>query len=126
MPIDNQSHGTSPGTIWDGERLTRDGAFSPPPERKKHPMAKPKLNLRNLTRLERIALAGQIHAGITGNPDYATPHPTLVDLQAAIDAVNTSAGELDAIQQSAREKTVEVDGLDLALSDILRGLSAYV
>lgn len=89
-------------------------------------MAKVKLNLSRLTRLELIALAVQIHAGITGNPNYTTPNPALVALQAAIDALTTGNGELDTIRQAAQEKTVEVDGLDLALMDIVRQLGSYV
>jgi hypothetical protein len=89
-------------------------------------MAQVKLNLDRLTRDERLALAQQIHTQMTGNASFPTPSPTLTALDTAITALTTGNSELNVLRQQAKEKTVEVDALDLALSQLLRDLAAYV
>ncbi len=46
-------------------------------------MAQVKLELSTLTNEEVIALAETIITSMTGNANFATPNPTLVDLTAA-------------------------------------------
>ena len=44
-------------------------------------MPKVKLNLKELSTLEKVAKARQIVTSLTGNPSFTTPHPTLALLR---------------------------------------------
>jgi hypothetical protein len=116
----------APGLSWDQPGLTWDGAAPPTPTPPRKAMAQVKLNLDRLTREERINLARQIHTAMTGNANFPTPNPALTALDSATDALETGNGELNLLRQQAKEKTVEVDGLDTAHSQVLRDLAAYV
>ena len=115
----------TPGLFWDATAGLSWDAANPPPQ-PSHRMAQVKLNLDRITRDERLALARQIHTQMTGNADFPTPSPALTALDSAITALETANDELNVLRQQAKEKTVEVDTLDAALSQSLRDLAAYV
>jgi len=115
----------APGSTWDQSGLTWDGS-APSVSPRKKAMSQVKLNLDRLSREEKVALARQIHTAMTGNATYPTPSPALTALDSAADALETGNAELNTLRQQAKEKTVEVDTLDAALSQVLRDLGAYV
>lgn len=116
----------TPGLSWGAPGLSWDAASPPPTNPHPKRMAQVKLNLNRLTRDERLDLARQIHTQMTGNASFPTPSPALTALDAAITGLETGIGELDVLRQQAKEKTVEVDSLDVDLSQVLRDLAAYV
>ena len=51
-----------------------------------HPMAKVKLALSTLKMTDKVALMVKVKDGLTGNADFADPHPPLSTLTANISA----------------------------------------
>ena len=68
-------------------------------------MPKIKLNLRGLTIPEKIARTQQIVAALTGNTNFPTPHPTLAEVMAAVNELETAANAAHAARLEARRLT---------------------
>jgi hypothetical protein len=89
-------------------------------------MPKFKLNLRNLSVTEKIARAQQIVAALTGNSNFPTPHPTLAEVMAAADALETAANAAQAVRLEARRSTATRDRKEDDLTQLLTQLGSYV
>lgn len=89
-------------------------------------MAKVKLNLNGLSTTEKVAKAHQIVSAMTGNPDFTTPHPTLVQVTTAADNLDTAFSDAQTARQAAMTKTSILHEKEDALEAVLRQLAAYV
>lgn len=89
-------------------------------------MAKVKLNLRTLSTIEKAAKARQIVTAMTGNPNFATPHPTLAQVTAATDELDAAYSDAQAARQTAMTKTSILREKEDALEGVLRHLAAYI
>lgn len=89
-------------------------------------MAKVKLNLKSLSTTEKIAKARQIVTAMTGNPDFTTPHPTLAQVTAVADDLDTAFSDAQAARQTAQTKTSVMHDKEDSLEAVLRQLAAYV
>lgn len=89
-------------------------------------MSKIKLNMRRLSVPEKIARAQQIVAALTGNPHFTAPHPTLAEVTAAIDELETAANAAQAARHEARMRTATQSSKEEALIQVLTQLVAHV
>jgi hypothetical protein len=89
-------------------------------------MTKVKLNLRSLSTTEKVAKARQIVSALTGNADFATPQPSLAQVTAAADNLETAYAEAQTARQTAVTKTSIMRDREDALEGILRQLAAYI
>jgi len=94
---------------------------SPPPTRKKH-MAKPRLNLAQLTCEQKLTQANEIKTSMTGNASFPTPTPTLAAYTTLITTATTRNAEWTDTQLLAKQRTVErqtaFDALDAASTQL--------
>ena len=72
-------------------------------------MAKPELNLSNLTPEQVIELARRIRKAMTGNPNFPSPTPPLAELDAAINRLEIANSECNTAQHLAAQKLKERD-----------------
>jgi len=79
---------------------------SSPPSRKHH-MAKPRLNLDQLTCEQKLTLYNEIKTKLTGNANFPTPTPTVAAYTALIATATTKHAEWTDAQQLGKTKTVE-------------------
>jgi hypothetical protein len=89
-------------------------------------MAKIKLNLKNLSTLEKIAQARQIVTALTGNTNFETPHPALATVTGVINNVEQINADVQAARAAARMKTSELTESEATLDRILTQLASYV
>lgn len=89
-------------------------------------MAKVKLNLRNLSTLEIIALGRQIVKALTDNDDFPNPHPPLATLAAGLNDLETAYGDLQAARQDTATKLSIKDDKQVAVLTLLRQSAAFV
>ena len=89
-------------------------------------MPKVKLNLRNLTVLEKIARARQVVAALTGNTNFPTPHPTLAEVTAAADALEAAADAAQAARFEAKRRTAAQGVKEDDLTQLMTQLAAHV
>jgi hypothetical protein len=89
-------------------------------------MPKIKLNLRNLSVPEKISRARQIVTSLTGNADFTTPHPTLAQVSASIDALETAYNEAQAARQEAKARTSAQNQKEEDTDRILSQLASYI
>jgi hypothetical protein len=71
-------------------------------------------------------LAADIITKMTGNPHFATPNPTLVAVQAALDASLATTAAYIAVRQTIEQRLTERDDATEVLRNILEDLAAYV
>lgn len=97
------------------------GASSPP-----KPMAKPKLNLRDLDALQKVQKANDIVDAMTGNANYPAPNPVLAAVTAKSDALSAAFSAREVAKQTLdeRQELLATAGGDLDAA--LTGLMAYV
>src|SRR6266566_5108071 len=103
----------TPGLLYDSGVLYDQ---SEPQRRKK--MAKVKLELRNITTDELVALANLIKTAMTGNANFATPNPTLAALGTAI---TTAQPKIATYNTSVAATSTALTDRDTVLGT-LRGL----
>jgi hypothetical protein len=89
-------------------------------------MSKVRLNLRNLSTLEIIALARQIVKALTGNPEFPNPQPTLAVLDGGIGELETAYSNLQAARQEVATKLSIKDDKQAAILALLRQSAAFV
>jgi hypothetical protein len=89
-------------------------------------MSKIKLNLRSLSIPEKIARAQQIVAALTGNPNFAAPHPPLAQVTAAIEALEAASNAAQAARQEAKAKTAEQNASEEELDRVVTQLVSHV
>lgn len=86
-------------------------------------MAKIALGLARLTLNEKLALGRYIVIEMTGNTNFAKPIPTLVEITAAIDAVEAAQS---AAINGGKEATVMLHNKIKTLDDLLTRVGQYV
>lgn len=89
-------------------------------------MAKVKLNLRSMSPTEKAAKARQIVASLTGNPDFAAPHPPLTQVAAAADALDEAFSDAQTAKQTVLTKNSILRERGDALDGQLRQLASYI
>jgi hypothetical protein len=89
-------------------------------------MARIKLNLRSHSIPEKLARAQQIVAALTGNPNFASPHPPLAQVTTVIDELEAASRAAQAARQEAKARTAAQNAKDEALDQTLTQLVAYV
>jgi hypothetical protein len=108
------------GMRWDGGYV-----YDGPPEPRSH-MDQIKFSASSLPEPEVISTAKTVHTKMTGNSNFTTPNPTLVALQAAIDAAEQATDTYATAEQTLKEKlTQRVAAVD-ALRVLLTQESQYV
>jgi hypothetical protein len=112
-----------PPVLWDEPGVTFDSGPSPITTRSKMKVA---LNITGLTALELIQYAQDIHALMTGNANFPTPAPTLVALQAQIDAAQAALDAAEAAFADLRTKRADRRDQSALLAGVLEDLAAYV
>ena len=113
----------TPGLLYDGG-ATYDG--SPAPQPKGHKMAKAKLGLSTLTPQEIIELTNQIVTMMTGNPNFATPNPTLAAITTQKNTTSTSITAYDTAKATTEAALVTRDVNVTTLKNLLTQLVGYV
>src|SRR5947208_2895650 len=88
-------------------------------------MSKIKLNLARLTIPEKIALAQQIVTALTGNANFATPHPSLASVTTAGNNLNAAFTAAQAARSEAKNKTTIQTQLEEELDGNLSQLANY-
>lgn len=89
-------------------------------------MAKPKLNLRGKTPLQKVQKTGDIVTSTTGNPDFTTPNPPLATLTAKADTLAAAISARDIAKQTLDEMQAALVAAELDLDTSLSLFSAYV
>src|SRR5437588_12419922 len=89
-------------------------------------MSKIKFNLRHLSIPEKIARSQQIVAALTGNPNFAAPHPPLAQVTAAINELEAASNAVQAARQEAKAKTAAQHDKEEALDRMVTQVVAHV
>jgi hypothetical protein len=89
-------------------------------------MARIRLNLGRLTVPEKIAKTEQIIDSLTGNPNFPNPSPSLTTITTAKNELKTAAGELQAVNQSRKEKSTNQNAKEDVIDQLLTQLAAHV
>lgn len=94
--------------------------------RKRHPMAKPKLELKGLAPLQKVQKTEDLVTATTGNANFTTPTPSLPTLTAKADALAAAYSEREAAKQTLNETQMALDTAEAELDSTLTLFSAYV
>ena len=89
-------------------------------------MPKVKLNLNRLPIPEKTARAHQIVAAMTGNDNFQSPQPTLAQVTAAINELDSAYLSAQTARQDAKNKTAAQNQKEDALDSVLTQLASYV
>ena len=89
-------------------------------------MPKVKLNLQSLSTLEKVAKARQIVSALTGNSSFTTPHPTLAQLTAGADDLETAYSDVQTARQTAQTKNSVMRDKEDGLEKLLKQIAAYI
>ena len=89
-------------------------------------MAKVKLELSTLTNEEIIAFAETIIAGMTGNANFTTPNPSIVDLTAAKTTAQSKLNNANNRRQQSENATIQANNAIAELKIILTQEGSYV
>lgn len=89
-------------------------------------MPKVKLNLKDLSTLEKVAKARQIVTSLTGNSSFTTPHPTLVQMTTGADSLETAFSDVQTARQTVQTKTSILRDKEDDLEKLLRQIAAYI
>ncbi|MBI3877401.1 MAG: fibronectin type III domain-containing protein [Verrucomicrobia bacterium] len=89
-------------------------------------MAKTRLALKELTVLQLMQLTDTITGRMTGNANFTTPSPTLVEIQAWRDSVDTTNNAAEAARSISVQRTQERDTAVATLESGLTALGSYV
>jgi hypothetical protein len=111
------------GVLYDSG-ATYDSPPEPTSKRKK--MAKPKLNLSELTYEEMLTLATAIHTAMNANPLFPNPNPLMTVLAALITAAQAALDAAAAARDTLDAKMALRDEAFAALAVALSQLMAYV
>lgn len=89
-------------------------------------MSKIKLNWKSLTVPEKLQRIKQILTAMTGNPNFPTPQPTLAQVSAASDALETADSTAQTARAAAKTATSVRDQKESALDLLVTQLAAHV
>ena len=88
-------------------------------------MSRIKLNLRQPIP-DKLQTGRQIIAAMTNNPNFATPHPPLADVNASLTTLDEAYKAHQIAKSEARAKANVADDAEIQLDSQLRKLAAYV
>ena len=88
--------------------------------------AKVKLGLGNMPIPAKIALANQIVAAMTGNPNFVTPVPSLADVTAKKTTLMTASSDADNKRVASKNATDVSADAERAIDLILTQIALYV
>jgi len=88
--------------------------------------AKVKLGLGNMPIPGKIALAGQIVAAMTGNPNFTTPVPSLADVTTKKNTLMTASSDADNKRVASKNATDVSADAESAIDLILTQIALYV
>jgi hypothetical protein len=114
-----------PSVSWDSVSFFYDM----PDEIVHHPhttMAKPKLNLRGLSTLQKVQKTNDIVAALTGNTNYTTPNPTLAAVTASSDGLSSAFSAREDARMALEEKQTLLENTEDGHDTLLNLLMAYV
>jgi hypothetical protein len=89
-------------------------------------MARVRLNLGKLSITDKVARGRHFVTKLTNNPNFPDPHPSLAEVTAAVDEVETAFGQ---VQSAKSEVTTRVAAQEIAtkkLDSLLSRLGSYV
>ena len=89
-------------------------------------MARVRLNLRGLNVPAKIAKGRHIVTSMTDNKNFLSPTPALAEVSAALDALETSAAQVQLARSEVTTRTVAQDNAESRLDQTLTQLAAYV
>lgn len=89
-------------------------------------MPRVKLNLAKLNVAQKLDLAKQIIASLTGNANFPTPTPTLAQLNTITGNLQTAHDEAQAARQVSKNKTAVRDQMEDVFDDAFTKLAGYV
>ncbi|HMF57845.1 MAG TPA: fibronectin type III domain-containing protein [Pyrinomonadaceae bacterium] len=89
-------------------------------------MPKIKLNFKDLSIPEKVARARQIVTALTNNTDFPSPQPTLAQVSAAINDLDTAYTEAQAARQEAKARTSAQNQKEDAVDRAVSRLASYV
>lgn len=89
-------------------------------------MARVRLNLRGLSIPAKIAKGRHIVTSMTENKNFASPTPSLTDVTAAVDALETAAAQVQSARSEITTRTATQENAESALDQVLTQLAAYV
>lgn len=114
-----------PSVFWD-----MPGFFYDMPDeaglRKPTRMAKPKLDLKGKTPLQKVQKTGDIVTATTDNPNFPTPNPSLATLTAKADALSAAFSEREAARQALDAKQAALETAEADLDAALVSFAAHV
>ena len=89
-------------------------------------MAKPKLELRGLTPLQKVQKTSDFVTATTGNANFTTPNPSLATLTAKADALSAAFSAREAAKQALEQAQTELNTAEEDLGSTLTLFAAYV
>ncbi|MFO1439978.1 MAG: fibronectin type III domain-containing protein [Verrucomicrobiaceae bacterium] len=114
-----------PSVFWDSDTFFYDM----PDVVVHHPhttMAKPKLNLRGLSTLQKVQKTNDIVAALTGNTNFTTPSPTLAAVTASSDGLSAAYSAREDARMTLDEKQTLLENAEDGHDTVLNLLMAYV
>lgn len=89
-------------------------------------MGRVKLNLGRLTISEKIAKGRHIVAKLTNNPGFTDPHPSLNEIIASLDELETAFGQLKSARSEVTTRVGTQNNAEKKLDQLLTRLGSYV
>lgn len=115
------------GATFDmGLSLDDPGGLVPSTPKLRKTMAKPKLELKKKTDLQLAAYAKNHIAKMAGNPNFATPMPSVADLATVVSSFDDWMASVTLKEQDYRQTVVEKDVSRAELERVLTLRSGYV
>lgn len=123
--IDHAMRYDDPSAFYDAPQSFYD-MNEPAGPTQNHRMAKPKLELKGLTHLQKVQKTSDIVTATTGNPNFLTPNPSLATLTGKADALAAAYSAREAAKQTLEQKQTELNTADADLESTLTLFTAYV
>lgn len=89
-------------------------------------MAKPKLDLKGKTPLQKVQKTGDLVTATTGNANFPTPTPSLATMTAKADALSAAFSERETAKQTLDMKQTALETAEADLDAALVSFAAYV
>lgn len=89
-------------------------------------MARVRLNLGKLSVTDKIARGRHIVTKLTNNPSFSDPHPSLTDVNAALDELETAFGNVQSARSEVTTRVGTQENAERKLDQLLTRLASYV
>lgn len=114
-----------PAAFYDDPGIFYDMAEPPGPTQKNR-MAKPKLDNKNKTPLQKVQKTSDLVTATTGNANFTTPNPSLATMTAKADALAAAYSARESAKQTLDQKQMELETAEADLDSTLVLFVAYV